>query len=164
MMRFCALLLVFCCSLPLCGCSGYYIREGVWELSFQTVIDNTGDPLYVEKHLVTVLIEASPDGTAQVAEITKRETESDGEESGAMPPDGDRRATLPRLYADIKVRRRGDAPTAFITSQDSDWLQINMRGRVDSDRHIVGTHFTARQREEPTVLLKGRWDMRWIRD
>jgi hypothetical protein len=154
-------------TLAVSGCSGTLIREGIWELSFKGRIIQTGEPYPFPKWIVKVLVEANPDGSGEVAEIsTLPESPAAGKDVTAGKAEDkveiDPAKVLKSLYADIQVKREGEPPIVTIHHTDAYWTFM-MWGEVRNPEYIVGTRFGARHREI-NRSMEGYWFMKWLRE
>ena len=150
--------------LMLAGCTGYHIRDGIWELGIEAQVSTTREMLRV-KHLVKVSVGNDEASDAQIAEIAALDNQEpkppaphDDEEGSIIDPT----TVLRPMYADIRVKDEDKGPIIQISDSDEDWIW-QMVGIVKNSKSVWGSHFGARARLKP-IVLEGRWYMRWLRD
>jgi hypothetical protein len=146
-------------ALPLGGCGGTMVREGVWEITWNIQESSTRLPWNVPKRTVQVRVEKDSSGEGEIVEISPLD----------VPPSGTTEERNPAMdirpmYGDVRVRAEDEPASIQIESADAYWRWV-MWGVVRSSEYITGTHFGARLRQSHrSVVLEGWWTMRWLRE
>ena len=144
------------------GCTQHYIREGIWELSFQAYWSQTREPADIPPSEVRVRIATNAAGDGEEAEIVPLAAKSKGNPATPASEAGSPNQVRKPMYADLRLKREDEPVAVVIRHGESLWIW-QMFGIVRDSETIAGTRLDARVRYKK-VALEGTWAMRWLRE
>ena len=152
------------------GCSHHSIREGIWELAFDTHFTKSQDALKIPTRQVKVKVgwDTVEGEIAEISLLSPDEPKKPASTGNESPGEDEQESPTHRLdvkpmFADILVKHEGDPPSVQIDHQDGYWVW-RMSGYVKSPTLIAGTNFHALYKHGEQAALNGRWSMRWLSD